>query len=127
MEGQWRSKSLFNTVSESAAVMRPPMRIRQTILFVVRRGPIRWLVLCGILLIAMIAGGTAIMVGSFRDRAILNNNRELENTLLLLARHFDQQIEDGQVIQKDVLAYIKAARIETRSSSRVKCRAPTFT
>ncbi|RTL48948.1 MAG: EAL domain-containing protein [Bradyrhizobiaceae bacterium] len=84
-------------------------------IYVVRRGPIRWLVLSGILLIAMIAVGTAIMVGSFRDRAILNANRELENTLLLLARHFDQQFEDGQVIQKDVLAYIKAMGIETRS------------
>lgn len=81
--------------------------------FAVRRGPIRWLVLGGILLIAMIAFGTAVMVGNFRDRAILNTNRELENTLLLLARHFDQQIEDWQVIQKDVIAYIRAKKIET--------------
>ncbi len=83
--------------------------------FVVRRGPIRWLVLCGFLLIAMIAVGTAIIVGSFRERAILNSNRELENTLLLLARHFDQQIEDSQVIQKDVIAYIKTIGIETHA------------
>ena len=81
--------------------------------FMARRGPIAWLILCGMLLIAMIAGGTAVMVGNFRDRALLNNNRELENTLLLLARHFDQQLEDCQVIQKDVIAYIKAAGIET--------------
>jgi diguanylate cyclase (GGDEF)-like protein len=89
-------------------------------IFVVRRGPIRWLVLCGILLIAIIAGGTAIMVGSFRDRAVLNTNRELENTLLLLARHFDKQIEDGQVIQKDVIAYIKASGVETRQEFKTK-------
>ncbi|HEY0218337.1 MAG TPA: EAL domain-containing protein [Afipia sp.] len=93
-------------------------------ILVVRPGPIRWLMLCGVLLIAMIAVGTAVIVGSFRDRAILNTNRELENTLLLLARHFDQQIEDCQVIQKDVIAYIKAAGIENRAEfeSRIGSR-----
>ena len=57
-----------------------------------RGGPIRWLVLGGMLLIAAIAIGATLMAGNFRERALRNSERELENTVLLLARHFDQQL-----------------------------------
>ena len=77
----------------------------------VSEGPIRWLVLCGGLLIAAIAIGTAVMVGNFRERALTSSERELENTVLLLARHFDQELEDFTVIQKDVVAQIQRAGI----------------
>jgi diguanylate cyclase (GGDEF)-like protein/PAS domain S-box-containing protein len=77
----------------------------------VRGGPIRWLILGGVLLIAAIAIGTTIMVGNFRERALSSSERELENTVLLLARHFDQQLEDFTVIQKDVIAQIQPTRI----------------
>lgn len=53
-----------------------------------RRDPIRWLIGCGIVLIAAIVVGTTMMVSSFRDRAITNSNRELENAVQLLTRHF---------------------------------------
>src|ERR1700686_312039 len=69
-------------------------------------GPIRWLVAGGAFLIAAIAIGTTIMVGNFRERALNSNERELENTVLLLARHFDQQLEDFTVILKDIAAQI---------------------
>ena len=59
---------------------------------VLRGGPIRWLILGGALLITAIAVGATIMAGNFRERALLNAERELENTVLLLARHFDQQL-----------------------------------
>ncbi len=38
--------------------------------------------------------GTMMMVGEFRERALSNHERELENTVLLLTRHYDQQFED---------------------------------
>jgi hypothetical protein len=57
---------------------------------VFRGGPIRWLILGGTLLIATIAIGATVMAGNFRERALRNSERELENTVLLLARHFDQ-------------------------------------
>src|SRR6202043_3352805 len=75
------------------------------------QGPIRWLVLCGVLLIAAIVIGTAVMVGNFRERALNSSERELENTVLLLARHFDQQLEDFVVIQKDIVGQIRQAGI----------------
>ena len=71
-----------------------------------RSGTIRWLVGGGAFLIAAVAVGTTIMVGNFRERALSSNERELENTVLLLARHFDQQLEDFTVILKDLAAQI---------------------
>lgn len=81
-----------------------------------RRDPVRWLILCGIALIAMIGVGTAATVSSFRDRALNSSARELENTLLLLGRHFDQQLEDRQVIQNDLIAYMQSAGINSGES-----------
>jgi diguanylate cyclase (GGDEF)-like protein len=69
-------------------------------------GLIRWLMAGGAFLIAAIAIGTTIMVGNFRERALNSNERELENTVLLLARHFDQQLEDFAVILKDIAGQI---------------------
>ena len=69
-------------------------------------GPIRWLVAGGAFLIAAIAIGTTIMVDNFRERALSSNERELENTVLLLARHFDQQLEDFTVSLKDIAGQI---------------------
>jgi hypothetical protein len=60
----------------------------------VRGGPTRWLVGGGLLLIAAITIGTTMMAGNFRERALEGSERELANTVLLLARHFDQQLED---------------------------------
>jgi hypothetical protein len=42
--------------------------------------PIRWLIAGGALLIATIAIGATVMVGNFRERALDNSRRELENT-----------------------------------------------
>ena len=76
-----------------------------------RSGTIRWLVAGGAFLIAAITVGTTIMAGNFRDRALSSNERELENTVLLLARHFDQQLEDFTVILKDLAAQVHSEEI----------------
>jgi diguanylate cyclase (GGDEF)-like protein len=81
-----------------------------------RGGPIRWLILGGILLIAAIAIGATIMAGNFRERALRNSERELENTVLLLARHFDQQLEDFEVVQKDLIGFIRSSGIATEEN-----------
>jgi diguanylate cyclase (GGDEF)-like protein len=84
----------------------------------VRGGPIRGLVLCGVALIVAIAIGTATMVGNFRERALNSSERELENTVLLLARHFDQQLEDFEVVQKDLITHMQLAGIVTGADYR---------
>ena len=72
-----------------------------------RRGPVLWLILCGVLLVAAIIIGTIAMIGEFRDRALSNGNRELENTVLLLTRHFDQQFEDSEIIATDLVSKVE--------------------
>jgi diguanylate cyclase (GGDEF)-like protein len=84
----------------------------------VRRGPIQWLILCGVLLIAAIVVGTAVMVDNFRERALNSTERELENTVLLLTRHFDQQLEDAEVIQNSLVEYVFTAGITTPEDFR---------
>ncbi|MBR1148888.1 EAL domain-containing protein [Bradyrhizobium sp. AUGA SZCCT0431] len=84
-----------------------------TIKPIFRGGPIRWLILGGVLLIAAIAIGATIMAGNFRERALRNSERELENTVLLLARHFDQQLEDFEVVQKDLITFMRTNGIAT--------------
>jgi diguanylate cyclase (GGDEF)-like protein len=86
--------------------------------FPLRRSPIHWLILCGALLIAAIVVGTAGMAGNFRERALNSSERELENTVLLLARHFDQQLEDAEVIQNSLVEYIYTAGIATPEEYR---------
>ena len=61
------------------------------------RGPIHWLILSGIMLIAAIAIVTAFAIGSFRQRALEARQDELENTLILLARHFEKSPLDASV------------------------------
>jgi diguanylate cyclase (GGDEF)-like protein len=86
-----------------------PIDVRAT----VRGGPIRWLVIGGLSLIAAIAVGTTIMAGNFRDRALNSSQRELENTVMLLARHFDQQFSDFGAIQQDLVAFVQSAGINS--------------
>ena len=76
-----------------------------------RRNPILWLVICGILLIAAIAISTAMMIINFRDHALESSKRELENTVLLLARHFDQQLDDAEVPLVELIEQIHQAGI----------------
>ncbi|MFO1108641.1 MAG: EAL domain-containing protein [Bradyrhizobium sp.] len=83
-----------------------------------RGGPIRWLVVGGLLLIAAIAVGAAIVAGKSRERAIHNAAREMENTVQLLVHHFDQQLEDFEVVQKDLIDTVRASGITTADDYR---------
>jgi len=78
-----------------------------------QRSPIFWLIASGVMFVAAIVLGTALTINNFRDRTLTNSKRELENTLQLLTRHFDQQLRDWQVIQEDAVA--QASALETRS------------
>ncbi|WP_163312425.1 hypothetical protein, partial [Enterobacter cloacae] len=47
-----------------------------------------------------------------------NSERELENTVLLLARHFDQQLDDLEVVQRDLVAFMRDSGIATPENYR---------
>src|SRR6202048_2323925 len=90
----------------------------------VRGSPIRWLIVGGAFLIAAIMIGTTIMAGNFRERALETSKRELENTVLLLARHFDQQLDDAAVPLGDLIAQIHQAGIATPEDFTRRMSAP---
>jgi diguanylate cyclase (GGDEF)-like protein/PAS domain S-box-containing protein len=86
----------------------------------VRGSPIRWLILGGAVLVAGIVVGTAMMAGVFRERALQSAERELDNTVLLLARHFDQQLEDFVTIQREVAAQAETEKLVTPDAFRAR-------
>ena len=78
-----------------------------------RLGLIDWLILCGGTLVAAIAIGTAAMVADFRQRALDHNKRELANTVLLLTRHYDQQLHEFVGLQKSVVSQVETLAISS--------------
>jgi diguanylate cyclase (GGDEF)-like protein len=86
--------------------------------------PIRWLIVGGGLLIAAIAIGATIMVGNFRERALDNSKRELENTVLLLSRHFDQQLDDFGAVQNDLIAYMRSSGVDSVERYKYRMSSP---
>jgi diguanylate cyclase (GGDEF)-like protein/PAS domain S-box-containing protein len=86
--------------------------------------PVLWLALCGGLLVAAIFIGTIMMVGEFRERALHNSERELQNTVLLLTRHFDQQFEDSEKIAADVISQLRISGIASSETFRERMSSP---
>jgi hypothetical protein len=77
---------------------------------------IRWHALGGVVLIAAIAFGTAIIVSHFRGWALDTSGRELEKTTLLLARHFDQQFREFGVVQNELVVYMRSTGIASNEA-----------
>ena len=88
------------------------------------RDPIVWLIACGCALVAAIIIGTFAMVGEFRERALSNSERELENTVLLLTRHFDQQFEDCDVIATNLIAQMQISAIPSAEHFKAQMSTP---
>ena len=76
-----------------------------------QRNPLNWLILGGVLLIASIVIGTAFTIVSFRQRALENSERELENTVLLLVRHFDRELNNFEMVQKALVGRIQSTGV----------------
>jgi diguanylate cyclase (GGDEF)-like protein/PAS domain S-box-containing protein len=97
---------------------------RLTLLLRVRRGPVAWLTLCGTLLVIAIFVGTMMMVDEFRERAIHNVERELQNTVMLLTRHFDQQFEDSETVASELIAQMQISGASTPDAFRRQMSTP---
>jgi diguanylate cyclase (GGDEF)-like protein/PAS domain S-box-containing protein len=83
-----------------------------------QRDPVVWLIACGVLLIAGIIIGTVATIGGFREHALDNSERDLENTVKLLTRHFDQQFDDYQSIAAEMLARLDFSRFASAEAFR---------
>jgi diguanylate cyclase (GGDEF)-like protein len=84
----------------------------------IRRGPIHALIVSGVLLVLMLACGTAAMIYNFRERALRSTERELWNTDLLLTRHFDHRFGDFSVVLDVVALEAKQAGYATPEAFR---------
>lgn len=93
---------------------------------IARSSPIRWLAMGGLLLIAAIAVGAVVMAGNSRERALQDNERELQNTVLLLARHFDQQLTDFVSIQNDIANRVERHGIYSPDTFRSELSTPRW-
>jgi len=91
-----------------------------------RGNPLNWLIGGGILLIAAIVIGTAITVLDFRERALNNRERELENTVLLLARHFDRELRDFEAAQRDLVRRIERSDVASPEAFRRQLSGEVF-
>ena len=60
------------------------------------------------------------MISNTRDRALESTERELENTVSLLARHFDQQLDDFVSVQNDLVTQLRSAGITSPDVFRLK-------
>jgi diguanylate cyclase (GGDEF)-like protein/PAS domain S-box-containing protein len=84
----------------------------------IHNGPIGWLIVGGISLVIAILVGTATIVGVFRERTLHRAEREQENTVLLLAHHFDQKLDDFVTVQREIVAQIRLAGVSSPSAFR---------
>jgi diguanylate cyclase (GGDEF)-like protein len=76
------------------------------------------MILCGAFLIAAIALGTMVTVINFRERALLSGERELQNTVLLLAKHFDQKLEDFDSVLRDIVLQFEKSGVHSADAFR---------
>src|SRR5947208_9100701 len=83
---------------------------------VVRARPsrsVRWLLACGILLVAVIIAVTTLIIFHFRDRAIATNERQLQNAALMVAWHVDQEFQQLELVQERIIDAVRGRGIKT--------------
>jgi diguanylate cyclase (GGDEF)-like protein len=74
---------------------------------------VRWLLACGILLVAVIIGVTTLVIFHFRDRAIANSERQLQNAALMVAWHVDQEFQQVELVQERIIDGIRSRGIKS--------------
>ena len=79
----------------------------------IRLGAIQWLILSAAALVIAITLGTGYFAMQYRERALEVAERGLNNSALLLSRHFDQQLLDLQHVQEDVINGLREDGVHT--------------
>ncbi|UZE52357.1 EAL domain-containing protein [Rhodopseudomonas sp. P2A-2r] len=104
--------------------MNVRIRERQLGNALTRRNPVGWLLATGAVAIVAIALATTMAVDSFRARALASSQRELENTLLLLSRHFQQDFSDLKRTEEDLAAFLQSGGIVSAEHFRERMSGP---
>ena len=69
-------------------------------------GPIRLTIICAVTLSAVIATGTGFFLSTLHSRVLIENQRELANTALILARHIESVFNAVETVQTGILEQI---------------------
>ena len=77
-----------------------------------RSGPTAGLIVFGLVLMGMIAIGTAMTIERFRENAIEGSAQTLDSAVVLLARHFDQQFKDFASLQNEIVSEFEADYVD---------------
>ncbi len=73
---------------------------------------------CGVILVAAIVLGTAILVSKFRERALTDGERELQNTALILAEQTDRAFQAVELLQSSLIERMKILGIASAEEYR---------
>jgi diguanylate cyclase (GGDEF)-like protein/PAS domain S-box-containing protein len=73
-----------------------------------RNRPIRYLILCGVLLVTGIATGTAWTVQNSKNRAMADSQRELKNTALILSQQLDRSFQAIGLVEESVAVRVQS-------------------
>jgi diguanylate cyclase (GGDEF)-like protein/PAS domain S-box-containing protein len=119
---EWEMHALISSIR--TRMLRAAGAGVQRIAAIRGRDPILWLIICGCLLVTAIIVGTIAMVGEFRERALSNSERELENTVQLLSRHFEQQFEDCDVIAANLISQMQLSAIPSAEEFKIQMSTP---
>jgi diguanylate cyclase (GGDEF)-like protein len=95
------------------ALPRAYARLVQRITLALPSRSVRWLLSCGIMLVAVIIGVTTLIIFHFRERAIDNSERQLRNAALMVAWHVDQEFQQIELVQERIIDGIRARGITT--------------
>jgi diguanylate cyclase (GGDEF)-like protein len=76
-----------------------------------RSRPVRLIIICGILLIDAITVGTGIMLSNLRNRALTENEREIQNIALVLAKQMERDFDAVVSVQTSLIERIQALGI----------------
>src|SRR5262245_36148305 len=68
--------------------------------------PIRWAIICAVMLSVAIVAGTAYFLSNSHTRVLAENERELSRTSLILAKQIEAIFSAVETVQKGVLEHI---------------------
>src|SRR5205809_3888760 len=89
------------------------VRLATTVVRALPSRSVRWLLACGILLVAVIIAVTTLIIFHFRDRAIATNERQLQNAALMVAWHVDQEFQQLELVQERIIDAVRGRGIKT--------------
>jgi PAS domain S-box-containing protein len=77
---------------------------------------VMWIIGTGLVLIAVIAFGTAILVSNFRDRALVEAKHELNATAFIIAEHCEGAFQSVELVQRNVVERMQSLGVTSSES-----------